>query len=551
MEKKNDNTLLKNASFLMVAALVSKIIGLIYKSPLSATLGNESFGCFSFAQNVYLILLMIASYSIPQAVSKIMAERIAFKRYRDAQRIFKGALLYAVIVGGVVAVFCVVGAPILIPDSMANARLALQFLAPTIFLSGILGVFRGYFQAYRNMLPTSLSQIFEQIAVAVVALAMANFMVNYFADADTDVLRSWSAAGATMGTGAGVATALLFMLLVYWVNRKVIQKKIQRDTVSVNESYSSVMKNIVLIVSPIILSSFLYNVNTYLNSRIYSQVSGFKGMESSLIEGLYAECGYFMTLINIPLTLASTAPTSMLPEVSGAYATGNIKEAKEKINKATWLSMFISIPCSVGLFVLAGPITSLLFPATDGVAGYLMMLGVITVIMNGMSNISNGVLQGIGKAHLPMIHAAIALVIDVIVMLVLMFATDLEIYSVVIAMIVYALVMCILNHMSMRKELDYRNPWKEAYLMPFLASLPMGAAAFLIYRGVHALTRSIPGGNIIALAPAIAIGACIYFLIYLLISDSKAEDLAGLPGGRKLVEIGRKLHIIKDHSGDK
>ena len=84
----------------MVAALVSKIIGLIYKSPLSATLGNESFGCFSFAQNVYLILLMIASYSIPQAVSKIMAERIAFKRYRDAQRIFKGALLYAVIVGG-------------------------------------------------------------------------------------------------------------------------------------------------------------------------------------------------------------------------------------------------------------------------------------------------------------------------------------------------------------------------------------------------------------------------------------------------------------------
>ena len=136
----------------MVAALVSKIIGLIYKSPLSATLGNESFGCFSFAQNVYLILLMIASYSIPQAVSKIMAERIAFKRYRDAQRIFKGALLYAVIVGGVVAIFCVVGAPILIPESMANARLALQFLAPTIFLSGILGVFRGYFQAYRNTL---------------------------------------------------------------------------------------------------------------------------------------------------------------------------------------------------------------------------------------------------------------------------------------------------------------------------------------------------------------------------------------------------------------
>ena len=167
MGKKNDNTLVKNASFLMIAALISKIIGLIYKSPLSSTMGKESFGCFQFAQNVYFILLMIASFSIPQAVSKIMAERLAFKRYRDAQRIFKGALLYAVIVGGAVAVICIVGAPILVPDGMANARLALQFLAPTIFVSGILGVFRGYFQAYRNMLPTSISQILEQIAVAV------------------------------------------------------------------------------------------------------------------------------------------------------------------------------------------------------------------------------------------------------------------------------------------------------------------------------------------------------------------------------------------------
>lgn len=210
----------------MIAALISKIIGLIYKSPLSSTMGKESFGCFQFAQNVYFILLMIASFSIPQAVSKIMAERLAFHRYRDAQKIFKGALFYAVIMGGAVSILCVVGAPVLVPDKMANARLALQFLAPTIFISGILGVFRGYFQAYRNMLPTSISQIVEQIAVAVVALLMANVMVRQFAGADPDVLRSWSAAGATMGTGAGVTAALLFMLFVYQVNRKSIQKKL-------------------------------------------------------------------------------------------------------------------------------------------------------------------------------------------------------------------------------------------------------------------------------------------------------------------------------------
>ena len=86
------------------------------------------------------------------------------------------------------------------------------------------------------MLTTSLSQIVEQIAVAVVALVMANFMVNYFADAETNVLRSWSAAGATMGTGAGVATALIFLVIVYSINRKILRKKIERDNLSVNES---------------------------------------------------------------------------------------------------------------------------------------------------------------------------------------------------------------------------------------------------------------------------------------------------------------------------
>lgn len=541
MGKKSDNTLVKNASFLMIAALISKIIGLIYKSPLSSTMGKESFGCFQFAQNVYFILLMIASFSIPQAVSKIMAERLAFHRYRDAQKIFKGALLYAVVMGGVVSILCVVGAPILVPDKMANARLALQFLAPTIFISGILGVFRGYFQAYRNMLPTSVSQIVEQIAVAVVALVMANVMVRRFADADPDVLRSWSAAGATMGTGAGVTAALLFMLFVYQVNRSTIQKKIARDRVSVGESYRDVMKTIVLIVAPIILSAFLYNVNGYINSMIYTGVSGIKGLKSSVVEGLYAECGYFLTIINIPLTLSSTAPTSMMPEVSGYYAKGDKKTAKKKIDKATWLSMFISIPCSVGLFVLAGPITKLLFSTTDGTAGRLMMLGVMTVIMNGMSNISNGVLQGIGKANIPMIHAAIALVCDVVVVVILMFVTNWGIYNVVIAMIVYALIMCVLNHRAMWRELKYHNPWTEAYLPPLAASIPMGIVAFAAYHGIYAAVKS----NFIALIPAIALGGCVYFLAYIIIAKPKDEDMAGIPGGRILVKIAGKLPFGK------
>ena len=540
MSKNNNNTLVKNASFLMVAALISKIIGMLYKSPLSNTLGNESYGLFQYAQNAYFILLMIASFSIPQAVSKIMAEKIAFKRYRDAQKVFHGALLYAVIAGGIVALICVFGAPILVPDSMKGARLALQMLAPTIFLSGILGVFRGYFQAYRNMMPTSLSQIIEQIFVAVFALVMSNVMKNHFADAGADELNRWGAAGATMGTGAGVLSALIFMLIVYGINRKIIRKKVVRDRYSRDDSMAEVMKLIILIVMPIIFSAFIYNVNGYINSFMYSSAMGAQGMEEKAISALYAEYGYFATLINIPLTLASTAPTSMIPEVSAHYARGDIKAANSKIDRATWLSMLISIPAAVGLAVLSGPITEILFPRTDGVGGKLLILGAITIVLNGNSNISNGVLQGIGKANIPVVNAAIALGADVVAMLLMLFFTDLGIYAIVIAMIVYAIVMCVLNERKMKQYMKYKNKWRSAYIYPFLASVPMGIVAGGVYYG---LTYVLPESTLVKLAVlgvAVILAAVVYFAVYLTLSKPSAEELSMIPGGRILARFVRR-----------
>ena len=494
---------------------------------------------FQFAQNAYFILLMIASFSIPQAVSKVMAEKIAFRRYRDAQRVFYCALLYAVVAGGAVALFCVFGTSLLVPDNMANARLALQMLAPTIFLSGILGVFRGYFQAYRNMMPTSLSQIIEQVFVAVVALLMSNVMISRFSGQGEDAVQRWGAAGATLGTGAGVAAALLFMLLVYFLNKKIIKRRIKRDRVSLNESYSSLMKNIILIIMPIIFSAFIYNVNGYVNSYMYTGIMGYRGMDQDLLQNLYAEYGYFMTLINIPLTLASTAPTSMIPEVSAHYAMRDIRSANAKIDRATWISMLISIPAAIGLAVLSGPIIRLIFPSANGVSGELLVLGAITIILNGNSNISNGVLPGNRKAEYPDDPRGDCAgggcggygSADVF--------TDLGIYGVVISMIVYAVVVCLLNDRSMKKYMGYKNPWKSAYMCPLLASLPMALAAGGAYYGLYYLLPS----NVICLGVSVILAILVYFTVYLMVSKPDMEDLSALPGGHLIYKFGKKMHL--------
>ena len=211
--------------------------------------------------------------------------------------------------------------------------------------------------------------------------------------------------------------------------------------------------------------------------------------------------------------------------------------ARDKIDRATWISMFISIPCAVGLAVLAGPITRLLFPRTEGAAAQLMMLGVITIILNGNSNISNGVLQGIGKPNIPMINAAIALVVDVIAMAILLFATDLGVYAIVVAMIIYAVVMCLLNERAMKQYMQYKNPWRSAYLNPLLASVPMAVVAGFSYYGIYKLIHS----NFISLGIAVVLGMAAYFIVYLAVSKPSDEQFAMMPGGAYLKKIAGKL----------
>lgn len=505
------NNLLRNASFLMIAALISKVIGLLYKSPLSEIVGEIGIGYYGLAQNAYLILLMIASFSIPQAVSKVIAERLAFKEYKNAQKFFRGALIYTMILSGASALFCLFGAKYMIPSNQPGATLALQVLAPTIFLSGILGVYRGYFQAHSNMLPTSLSQIIEQILNAAVSIGAAWLFIHFFSDGTKEGIAKWGAAGGTVGTGAGVLIALLFMAAAYEVNRKQIARHVRADQTGKEDSYREIFRVLFLIVTPIIFSSFIYNINGYINGVMYSELAGRQGVNSEVVSTLYGEYSvYFLTIINIPLTLAGAAPTSMIPEVSALYAQHRRKAARRKIDEATQLSMFISIPAAVGLAVLAYPITRLLFPNTNGTAGTLLLIGAVTIIFNTNSNVSNGVLQGIGKANLPMWNAAIALVINVGLLVALLQLTSLGIYAVLVATIVYSIVICILNDISMKKYIHYKNPWGTVYLCPLLASIPMGVAA----GGIYYLLELVTGSNLIGLLFAIAIGGMIYLSFY-------------------------------------
>lgn len=544
--KKNDGMIMQ-AGILAVAGIIVRIIGLLYNSPLAAILGDEGIGYYNMAYNAYTIVLLISSYSIPSAISKVIAQKLAVKEYRNAHRIFKCALLYVLVVGGIASLFVFFGTGLLV--QVEYAMLPLKVLAPTIFFSGILGVFRGYFQAHKSMVQTSVSQIVEQILNAAFSILMAYLLTKAMSAAPESERLSYGAAGGAIGTGVGVLTALLFMLGMYALNRKTILRRVERDKTPFEESYGEILKMIFMVVTPFILSTFIYNANTFINQTIYQNVlMGQKGIADTLVAAQMGVAGKAVKISNIPIALSSAMATALIPGISSDFARKDLRGVREKVAKSMKVTMLISIPAAVGIGVLAKPVMWVLYPQKESIdlASALLSLLAISVVFYAMSTLSNAVLQSVGKLNSPVINAAISLLIQTGVLIVMLRYME-EAYApyyYIIAMVCYSVLVCILNAVSIRRSVNYKQEIGRTFLLPFLAATIMGAVSFLVYQGLYLLTKI----NILALATAVVIAVIIYFVLVIKLGAVTEEELISMPKGRLLLKMAKKFRLIKENS---
>lgn len=546
MERPNKkSTFVFQAGILAAAGMLVKVIGLIYRSPLLSIIGIEGNGYYNAAINIYTIILLISSYSIPSAISKVIAQRLAFKEYRNAQRVFVCALLYVLIVGGIASILTFVGAPWLVWKNQ-NAVVALRVLSPTIFLSGFLGVLRGFFQAHGSMLHTSISQILEQILNAAVSIGAAKLLIGLAADGDATTRAIYGSAGSALGTGAGVLIGLLFMFGMYRLNGNIIRRRVAKDKTWHEESYKDIFKVIFTIVTPFILSTFIYNCTTVINMTIFSHVMvDYKKVDAILASNQYGIfSGLAVAVVNIPIAISSAMSSAVMPGVAASYVKGTVAQTRKQVSKAIQMTMLIAIPATVGIAVLPKPIMQFIFPQKESldIASGLLAALAVTVVLYGLSTLTNAVLQGIGKVNTPVIHAVIALVIQVAGLIALLLYTDLGLYALAAANVIYSLVVCVLNQLSVRKHLEYRMDAVKFFLKPAFSALIMGAVVFGIY---HGLMFVLPVSRLVLIV-AIAAGVCVYGAILLLIGGVTEDELWDFPKGELLVRIAKKLHLLPD-----
>ncbi len=545
-EKRNSNFIIQGG-ILAIAGIISRIIGLLYRIPLQKTIGDSGMGYYSAAFQIYSIMLIISSYSLPVAVSKLMAGKLARGQYRNAKKLFQGALLFAVITGGATMLIVLFGADVMAENilSLKKSAIALRVLAPTLLVVAIMGVMRGYFQGTGTMMPTATSQLIEQIVNAIVSVAAAVALFNYGTKVsallrDEAYSAAYGAAGGTFGTLAGAIFGLLFILLIFLMQRRDVRRMVASDTTEKTESFPKVFRMLLITVMPVILSSTIYNISDVLDQSIFGKVMESRGMPERIIAenwGIFST--KYKVIINVPVALANALCSSMMPSLTASVAKGDLRVARRKIRISMRFVMIIAIPCAVGLAVLGEPILSIMFTGEIKTAAMLLRIGSASVIFYSLSTLSNGVLQGVDRMNVPVRNSAIALVIHLGVLYLCTSVLDLKLYGVVISILVFSFLVCLLNWIDIRRNTGYRQEIFRTFVLPFIASAIMGLIIGILY---FILSKSI--NYAIAAVVSILVGIAVYFVALLLLKGVTEEEIRAFPGGNVMASIARFFHLV-------
>lgn len=553
------NNFLVQGSILAITSLIVRIIGLVYRIPMTNIIDVEGIGVYGKTFEIYNFALILSSYSLPIAVSRLVSIRRINKEYKNAYRIFLCAMFFAFIVGLAMMLIVFFGADAISMVFFTNNSVALplRVLSPTLFVFAIMGVLRGFFQGKNTMIPTAMSQLIEQVINAIVSIGASYILVlNYSASVH---VASYGAAGGTLGTFIGALIGLFFLIFVFIIYRPVLNKQMSKDKDEYHESYRTIFRLLMITVAPIILSQTVYQISGILDASIFSnimskkQVSAFdfevlgkvrigrlySGSDLDKLWGIYGT--EYKLLSNVPVAIATAMGATVVTTIAAAYSKGMKDVINNKIHAAIKFNMIVAIPSAVGMGVLASPILRMLFHENHQLPANLLMLGSIAIVFFALSTLSSAVLQGINRLRIPVINSAISLGIHVVFLLILLRFTPLSTYALVMGNVTFALVVCILNWLSIEKYLDYHQEIIKTFVLPTVSSLIMGVATYFTYKGMMALL----GINAVAIFVSMFTAVIVYFGLLIFLRGIEEDELTSMPKGGAIVRILKKLHMLK------
>ena len=530
---------LKGTFILTVAGFVVKVIGSLNWIFVSRILGGEGIGLYQMAFPIYFFAMTVSQAGVPVAISIITAERVALKDIYGAKRVFHISMALMLVTGLFFSFMTYFAADWLIDWQFvrdARAYKSIVVLAPTVFFVTFLASSRGYLQGWQRMTPTAVSQIVEQIFRVITMILLAELLLPWGLD--------YASAGASLGALAGAVTGLMVLIYYHWK----LDKDIERDYGSnlqplpgtEAESAWSIIKRIFKLSLPVSAASIMLPVVSNLDLMIVPQrleVAGYSVNEATELFGYLT--GMAVPLVNLSCIITASMAMSIVPAISEARALKDMKRVYNQTAASVRISNFVCFPAFVIVFVLATPISSLIYNAPG--AGPAVMISAVSIILLGLHQVSTGILQGLGHPTIPMVNMILAAVAKVVLNWELTAIPWLGIMGAAWATAADMGVAAIINLIFIYKFIGYRMEIPQL-LKTIVAAAIMAVAVYFFYDFTMAWWQM----GAISTFGAVFFGCAVYIAVMLVIGGLKEDDLQRMPMiGRVGIKFLRKIGVFK------
>lgn len=537
-------TLIKGASVLAVAGIITKIMGAVFRLPLVNWIGDTGMANYSPAYYIYAFLVILATSGLPVAISKLVSESTAIGNYYQAHKVFRISTLLMTAMGTVFFLILFIFAP-QIAELMGNrdAALGMRAISPALILVPLMAAFRGYFQGMQNMKPTAISQVAEQFFRVVIGLGAAYILFFHvrsgFLGYDSYAL---GASGANLGATAGSVGGLLMILLVYVLAKKKIARRIRKSRHKGAADTKIILNKILIIAVPITIGASIYPILNLIDSAlVMNRLVDGAGFSHEVAKGLYGQLsGFVGSLINFPQLLSQSVAVSLVPLVAAAYKLGKRDDLEENVFMGLRLASIIGYPCAFGLMALAEPILLLLYPSqvesASNAASILAIMSFGLLFLVETQTIT-AILQGVGKPMIPVLNMIAGMFVKIVVTWILVGIPAVNVNGAAIgSTCAFALTM-VLNFRYLTKHTGIRVNKRVAFVKPFMAALGMGVCVKLIY---ILLIKVVDHNSIVTLISVFA-GVVLYVLFIFKSRSITKDELLMLPKGEKLRKIADKF----------
>lgn len=537
-KKIKKETFFLSVLILIISQVFIKIFGLVYRLYLT---NREGFGdagnaIYSSGYQIYALLLTLSSVGVPNAISKLVSERVAVGNYKGANRVFKVSFITFSIIGlfGTFLLFQSANFVANVVLQIPEAELTLVALSPSLFFVSIISVIRGYFNGIEKISITAKSQILEQVFKTLFTIIIVEIVV--IINGTNTVLM---AAGANLATTFSIILTFLYLLVFYKRNiNNILENKIQIKYKK--ERILNILKQILYVSIPISFTAILTSLNKNIDSiTVIRALKTFLTENEAKIQyGILS--GKVDTIITLPMSFNVAFATALVPAISSAKAVNDTKTIKNKISFSLLITILIGLPCTIGLFIFSDEIISLLFPnASSG--GELLAISSITVIFVVITQTLNGALQGLGKVSVPMVATAIGLVTKIILNIILIRIPELGINGAAISSIVNNVVVCIIEFIVLKKLINIEFKFSKFIIKPIIVTLIMAISSYNIY---NFLMNFLCFKLSIILSLIFAV--IIYLILVIFLKIFSYEELLSLPGGKFLGKILQTVGIYRE-----